>query len=284
MLLAAQPVPGKVGGATVSKKALEALAVAERHIPSDNSTTLAEIRGESPAIHGVGETLRVSFASWKSKIFNSRRIEDSPRHQKSKTSGDGDESDNSATPAGIKHPDSVSWRKHNEQKLAVGLGSARTTKAIKPFPRGRLRGRGDTAGKTRPSLVCACPPWSFERRCASFVMTRTLRVLEPHEGQAGRWHGPCPDAGKPATGGIPAVSPRRTGCTVQADTASEWTRNTPHPSRARRIAHEPGIASPDPIRQARRCQRGRGTGPLSRAGILALQGGEDVKMFASYLD
>ena len=169
----------------------------------------------------------------------------------------GDESDNSATTAGIKPPDSVCHGKHNEQKLAVGLGSARTTKATKPFPRGRLRGRGDTAGKKRPSLACACPPW--------------------HEGQAGRWHGPCPDAGKPATGGIPAVSPRRTGCTVQADTASEWTRNTPHPSRGRRIAHEPGIASPDPIRQARSCQRGRGTGPLSHAGILALQGGEDVK-------
>jgi hypothetical protein len=180
-----------------------------------------EVRGESPAVYG------------------------------------GDESDNSATTAGTKPPDSVSRGTHNQQKLAVGLGSARTTKATTPFPRGRLRGRGDTAGKTRPSLVCACPPW--------------------HEGQAGRWHGPCPDAGKPATGGIPAVSPRRTGCTVQADTASEWTRNTPHPSRGRRIAHEPGIASPDPIRQARRCQRGRGTGPLSRAGILALQGAEDVK-------
>ena len=64
---------------------------------------------------------------------------------------------------------------------------------------------------------------------------------------------------------------------VQPDTASEWTHNTPHPSRGRRIAHEPGIASPDPIRQARSCQRGHGTGPLSRAGILALQGGEDVK-------
>jgi hypothetical protein len=168
----------------------------------------------------------------------------------------GDESDNRATAAGIKPPDSVCHSKHNGQKLAVGLGSARTTKAITPFPRGRLRGCGDTAGKTRPSPACACPPW--------------------REGQAGRWHGPCPDAGKPATGGIPAVSPRRTGCTVQADTASERTPNTPHPSRGRRIAHEPGIASPDPVRQARRCQRGHGTGPLSRAGILTLQGGEDV--------
>ena len=139
----------------------------------------------------------------------------------------------------------------------------------------------NTAGKKRPSLGCACPAWSFERRVASFVMTRDRWSLEPHEGQAGRWHGPCPDAGKPATGGIPAVSPRRTGCTVQADTASEWTCNTPHPSRGRRIAHEPGIASPDPVRQARSCQRGHGTGPLSRAGILALQGGEDVKLGAA---
>ena len=136
------------------------------------------------------------------------------------------------------------------------MGSARTTKATTPFPKGRLRGRCETAGKKRPSPDCACPPW--------------------HEGQAGRWHGPCPDAPKGATGGIPVVSPRRTGCTVQADTASERTPNTPHPSRGRRIAHEPGIASPDPVRQARGCQRGHGTGPLSRAGILALQRGEDV--------
>ena len=49
-----------------------------------------------------------------------------------------------------------------------------------------------------------CGQWSFERRCASFVMTRTRRVLEPHEGQAGRWHGPCPDAPK---GGRPGASP-----------------------------------------------------------------------------
>jgi hypothetical protein len=165
----------------------------------------------------------------------------------------GDESDNRATTAGIKPLDSVSVVTHNGQKLAVGLGSARTTKATIPFPRGRLRGRGDTAGKKRPSLVCACPPW--------------------HEGQAGRWRGPCPDAPKGAAGGIPAVSPRRTGCTVQADTASERTPNTPHPLRGRRIAHEPGIASPDPIWQARSCQRGHGTGPLSHAGILALRAG-----------
>ena len=181
---------------------------------------VTEVRGESPAVHG------------------------------------GDESGNDATIAGIKPSDSVSMGEHNGQKLAVGLGSARTTKATTPFPRGRLRGRGDTADKKRPSLDCACPPW--------------------HEGQTGRWHGPCPDAGKPATGGIPAVSPRRTGCTVQADTASERTPNTPHPSRGRRIAHTPGIASPDLVRQARSCQRGCGTGPLSRAGILALQGREDV--------
>ncbi len=152
-------------------------------------------------------------------------------------------------PSELSPLDSVSMVKHNGQKLAVGLGSARTTKATTPFPRGRLRGCGDTADKKRPSPACACPPW--------------------HEGQAGRWHGPCPDAGKPATGGIPAVSPRRTGCTVQADTASERTPNTPHPSRGRRIAHEPGIAWPDPVRQARSCQRGHGTGPLSHAEILA---------------
>ena len=169
----------------------------------------------------------------------------------------GDDSANSATTSGMKSLDSEYVFTNNRQQLAVGLGSARTTKASIPFPQGRLRGRWNTAGKTRPWPDCACPPW--------------------HEGQAGRWHGPCPDAGKPATGGLPAVSPRRTGGTVQADTASERTPNTPHPSRGRRIAHDPGIASPAPIRQARSCQRGRGTGPLSHAGILALQHGEDVK-------
>ena len=63
---------------------------------------------------------------------------------------------------------------------------------------------------------------------------------------------------------------------MQGDTASEWTRNTPHPSRDPRIAHTPGIASPDSVRQARSCQRGHTTGVLSRVGILALQGGGDV--------
>ena len=122
-----------------------------------------------------------------------------------------------------------------------------------------------------------CGQWSFERRCASFVMTRTRRVLEPHEGQAGRWHGPCPDAPKGADRGHPRCLSETNGMhAARGYTASERTRNTPHPSRDPRRAHEPGIASPDPIRQGRSCQRGRGTGPLSCAGILALQGGEDV--------
>ena len=127
----------------------------------------------------------------------------------------------------------------------------------------------------RPIVPAHCGRSKDQR---SFVMTRELRSLEPHEGQAGRWHGPCPDTGKPATGGIPAISPRQTGYTVQADTASERTPNTPHPLRGRRIAHTPGIASPDPVRQARSCQRGHWTGPLSRVGILALQRGEDVNL------
>jgi hypothetical protein len=50
----------------------------------------------------------------------------------------GDESDNTATIAGINSLDSVCRNKHNEQKLVVGLGSARTTEATTPFPRGRL--------------------------------------------------------------------------------------------------------------------------------------------------
>jgi hypothetical protein len=151
-------------------------------------------------------------------------------------------------------------RRRLPHRSREGVSEAVATRQVKSDPRPRVsahRGR------------------SKDRR--SFVMTRRLRRLEPHEEQAGRWHGPCPDVGKPATGSILAVSSRRTGCTVQADTASEWTQNTPHPLRGRRIAHGPGIASLDPIRQARSCQRGRGTGPLSHAGILALQRGEDVK-------
>ena len=120
------------------------------------------------------------------------------------------------TTAGINRLDRVCINKHNGQKLAVGLRSARTRKAIIPSSRGRLRGRGDTAGKTRPSPGCACPPWQT--------------------GQAGRRHGPCPDAGKPATGDIPAVSPRRTGCTVQADTASPG-RRIRHIPRGTHIVH-----------------------------------------------
>jgi hypothetical protein len=128
-------------------------------------------------------------------------------------------------------------------------------------------------------------PYRPRKGVSEVVATRQAKrdprsIVSAHRGmngKAGRWHGPCPDAGKPATGGVPAVSPRRTRGTVQANTASIRTRNTPHPSRGRRIAHTPGIASPDLIRLARSCQRGRGSAPLSRAGILALQGGEDVK-------
>jgi len=116
-------------------------------------------------------------------------------------------------------------------------------------------------------------PWRHGRQKATLARLCLPTVAR----RGGRWHGPCPDAGKPATGGIPAVSPRQTGCTVQADTASEWTPNTPHPSRGRRIAHTPGIASPDPVRKARSCRRGRTTGVLSHGGILALQRGGNVK-------
>ena len=153
---------------------------------------------------------------------------------------DGEEPDNPATVPELSPLQRIRSQTQRA-KLPFGLGFARATKAPTPFPQGRHRGRGDTAGKKRPSPDCACPPWQ--------------------EGQAGRRHGPCPGAGKPAIGGIPGVSPRRTGCAVQADAASERTPNTPHPSRDRHIAHTPGIASLDPIWQARRCQHGHGNGP-----------------------
>ncbi len=120
-----------------------------------------------------------------------------------------DESNNSATIAGIKPPDSIFVVKHNGQKLAVGLGSARTTKATTPFPRGCLRGRDDTVGKKRPSPNCACPSW--------------------HEGQAGRWHGLCLDAGKPAIRGIPPSL---------RDERDARCKRIPRPN-GRRIRHTP---------------------------------------------
>ena len=63
------------------------------------------------------------------------------------------------------------------------MESARTMKGTIPFPRVRFRGRGDTADKTRFLSDCACPLW--------------------HEGQAGRWHGPCLDAEKPCDWAYP---------------------------------------------------------------------------------
>ena len=63
------------------------------------------------------------------------------------------------------------------------MESARTTKATIPFPRGRLRGRGDTADKKRHSPASACPLWSFERRGASFVMTRELTLSNHMKGR-----------------------------------------------------------------------------------------------------
>ncbi len=53
--------------------------------------------------------------------------------------------------------------KHNGQKLAVGLGSARMTKATTPFPRGRHWGCCETTDRRRPFPNCACPSWSFKR-------------------------------------------------------------------------------------------------------------------------
>ena len=59
---------------------------------------------------GVDETC-VSSASWKSKISNGRRIEDSPRHQNAPRSGDGDKSE---VPAETGH--------HDQTVLGIDLG------------------------------------------------------------------------------------------------------------------------------------------------------------------
>jgi hypothetical protein len=84
----------------------------------------------------------------------------------------------------LKPPDSVHDSKHNRTKTGgwIGVRPARR-KATTPFSRGRHRSHGNTATKKQPSLACACPPW--------------------HEGQVGRWHGPCPDAGNICDWGHP---------------------------------------------------------------------------------
>ena len=56
------------------------------------------------------------------------------------------------------------------------------------------------ASKTRASRACASSLWQKD--------------------EAGRWHDPCPDAEKSASGGIPQLPGGRRGCTVQGDTAS----------------------------------------------------------------
>ena len=56
-------------------------------------------------------------------------------------------------PAGVGH--SITQQ---GQKLAVGLGSARTMEAITPFPHGRLRGRRDAVAAT--SKKQSSPGWS----------------------------------------------------------------------------------------------------------------------------
>ena len=144
-------------------------------------------------------------------------------------------------------------RRAERAKLAVGPGSARTTKATAPFPQGRPRGRGDTVGRTRPSSDRARPPRPKGRQADG---TARARTREPRDrGRPGR---------PPETNGMDGAG----GSRVRTD-AGHAT-----PSRGRRIAHDPGIAPPDPVRLASRRRRGRGTGPLSCVGTLALQRGE----------
>jgi hypothetical protein len=107
------------------------------------------------------------------------------------------------------------------------------------FGRANRRGLGAVWAITQGLVTLVAPHWSVE------VTKRLLETnsenadeLEPKPAY-GRWHDPCPDAAKSASGGIPQLPRGRWGCTVQGDTASVGTPNTPHPSRDSRTAHEP---------------------------------------------
>ena len=99
------------------------------------------------------------------------------------------------------------------QKLAVGLGSARTTKATIPFPRGRPRGRRD--GIAAAAKKQSSPGWS--RPCG-------------FDGRGGRWRGPWPIT----LDGNGGHAPPDGGAGH-----SERISNPPHPARGRRSVHEP---------------------------------------------
>jgi hypothetical protein len=115
--------------------------------------------------------------------------------------------------------------KNNWKKLAVGSGSARLTKATIPFLQRRLRGRRKMADKKRTHPDCSCPVW--------------------HGGQAGRWHGPRPTDEKYVGRGraFPESLRGMDARTVQGDSASGRTLNTPHRASGSRTAHEPRPAS-----------------------------------------
>jgi hypothetical protein len=68
----------------------------------------------------------------------------------------GNEPDKFGTATGVGPSDSVCRGEHDRQRLAVCPDSARATRATTPFPRGRLRGRGDTAHEPRPPPACTC--------------------------------------------------------------------------------------------------------------------------------
>ncbi len=110
------------------------------------------------------------------------------------------------------------------------------------------------------------PPHQFREGVSEAVAT-------PHTSADPRPLVPVPEHDRRADGTPRARTPK------VAPGASPLSLRDERDVRYRRIAHEPGVASPDPVRRARR-RPGHGTGPLSRPGILALQRGVDLDRYS----
>ena len=138
--------------------------------------------------------------------------------------------------------------------MPAGVESCGTLTGQKP---GRLdwvpAGRESVEPKQQPSPAWACPPW--------------------YAGQAGRWHGPCPDARKRRRGHIHPPSRK-------ADMHA--ARRYRVPRDAEYATPHTGLTSCARTRSRLRLRRTAKTppdgsdGPTPSGGILALQSGEDV--------
>ena len=139
--------------------------------------------------------------------------------------------------------------------MPAGVESCGTLTGQKP---GRLdwvpAGRESVEPKQQPSPAWACPPW--------------------YAGQAGRWHGPCPDARKRRRGHIHPPSRK-------ADMHA--ARRYRVPRDAEYATPHTGLTSCARTRSRPRLRRTAKTppdgsdGPTPSGGILVLQRGEDVK-------